>query len=620
MPRQNIRNVAIIAHVDHGKTTLVDELLRQSGQFRQGELKGECIMDSNPLEKERGITILAKNCAIHYTDRKGNDYHINIVDTPGHADFSGEVERVLKMADGVLLLVDAAEGVMPQTRYVLSKALHNGLKPIVVINKLDRPDARPQVILNQTFDLLVDLGAEHHAEDFPVVYASGRNGWAVNTLEEAPTDNTGDVHAIFDAIIEHVPAPDFDGDAPLQVLITSIDYSDYVGRIGIGRVFAGTLKKNQSVAVLDAHGGQSVQKIAQLLQFDGLGRREVDEIAVGDICAVVGLEKFDIGNTLADPEHPVALPHVAVDEPTLHMSFRINDGPFAGQEGKYVTNRHLRQRLERELQSNVALRVDFGDGNDVEVDVAGRGLMHLGILLENMRREGYELCVGKPSVIYKRDGGKIMEPVEMLVLDVPTDCIGSAMQLLGQREAKMIKMDTIAGRTVMDFSIPARGLIGLRNRMMTATRGEAVMHHRFHQYEPVRGEITGRANGVMVATDAGQVTAWALDQLSDRGTMFVVPTDQVYPGQIIGEHCKDNDILVNVAKLKKLSNMRSAGKDTTVVLKAARTMSLETALEYIESDELVEITPTSIRLRKKLLDENERKRSFRKVAMVDVID
>ncbi len=620
MPRQQIRNVAIIAHVDHGKTTLVDQLLRQSGQFRQGELKGECILDSNPLERERGITILAKNCAIHYTDRSGNDYHINIVDTPGHADFSGEVERVLKMADGVLLLVDAAEGVMPQTRYVLSKALHNGLKPIVVVNKIDRPDARPQVILNQTFDLLIDLGAEHHAEDFPVIYASGRHGWAVNNLEDVPSDNTGDIHALFDAIIQHVPVPNFDAAAPLQMLVTSIDYSDYVGRIGIGRVFAGKLVSGQQVAVLDRHGGQSLQKIGQLLQFDGLGRKVVDEIDVGDICAVVGLEKFDIGDTLADPEKPAALPTVTVDEPTLHMSFRINDGPFAGQEGKYVTNRHLRDRLERELQSNVALRVNFGEGNDVEFDVAGRGLMHLGILLENMRREGYELCVGKPAVIYKREGGQTLEPVELLVLDIPTDSIGPAMQLLGDRQAKMIKMDSIGNRTMMEFSIPARGLIGLRNRMLTATRGEAIMHHRFHEYEPVRAEISGRANGVMVATDPGQVTAWALDQLADRGSMFVVPTDQVYQGQIVGEHCKDNDILVNVVKAKRLTNMRAASKDATVVLKAARKMSLEAALEYIESDELVEITPSSIRLRKKILDETQRKRAGRKLAVTDVVD
>ena len=628
MARQQIRNIAIIAHVDHGKTTLVDQLLKQSGQFRTNELKGECIMDSNPLERERGITILAKNCAIHYTARDGNEFHINIVDTPGHADFSGEVERVLKLADGVLLLVDAAEGVMPQTRYVLQKALANGLEPIVVVNKLDRPDARPQVIVNQTFDLLIELGAEDHAEDFPVIYASGRNGWATPDLNHAmrlagkdgyePAEEPGDIHPLFDAIIKHVPVPNFDSTAPLQVLITSLDWSDYVGKIGIGRVFAGTIRRAMQVVSIDRHGEQTTQKIGQLLQFDGLGRREVEQIHVGDICAVVGLEKLDIGDTLADPEHPVALPHVSVDEPTLSMTFRINDGPFAGRDGKYVTSRHLRQRLERELQSNVALRVDFGESNDVEYTVSGRGLMHLGILLENMRREGYELCVGKPTVIYKRVDGVLMEPVELLVVDVPTDAVGPVMQLLGDRRAEMMKMDTHSGnRTMMEFSIPARGLIGLRNRMLTATKGEAIMHHRFHEYQPVRGDITGRANGVMVTMESGQVTAYALDQLADRGTMFVEPTDQVYTGQIVGEHCKDNDILINAVRCKRLTNMRAASKDATVVLKTPRKITLESALEYIENDELVEITPTAVRLRKRILDENDRKREGRKSAAVD---
>jgi GTP-binding protein len=632
--RQQIRNIAIIAHVDHGKTTLVDQLLRQSGQFRSGELKGECIMDSNPLERERGITILAKNCAIHYTSPDGVDFHINIVDTPGHADFSGEVERVLKMADGVLLLVDAAEGVMPQTRYVLSKALQNGLEPIVVVNKIDRPDARPQVIVNQTFDLLVELGAEEHAENFPVIYASGRYGWAVESLEEAmvlaeqskkletaaagesefPPPPPCGIHALFEAIIKHVPAFDLDAGAPLQVLITTIDYNDYVGRIGIGRVFAGTLKAGQTVCSIDRHGKQSMQKIAQLFQFDGLGRVEVDHIVMGDICAVVGLDRVDIGDTLADPEHPVALDTVHVDEPTLHMTFRINDGPFAGREGKYVTSRHLRERLEHELQSNVALRVTGGEGAE-EFDVAGRGLMHLGILLENMRREGYELCVGKPTVIYKRDeAGHLTEPIEALVLDVPTDYLGSAMQLMGDRRAELVKMESYGKRTMMEFTIPARGLIGLRNRMLTATKGTAIMHHRFHKYALTRGDISGRANGVMIATDTGQVTGWALDQLADRGMMFVEPGDQVYEGQIVGEHCKDNDIPVNAVKAKRLTNMRTASKDTTVVLKPARIMSLEAALEYIENDELVELTPNSIRMRKKTLTDVQRRREGRKLS------
>jgi GTP-binding protein len=608
---QLIRNVAIIAHVDHGKTTLVDELLRQSGQFRQGELKGECILDSNPLERERGITILAKNCAIHYTDRTGNDYHINIVDTPGHADFGGEVERVLKMADGVLLLVDAVEGTMPQTRYVLGKALSNGLKPIVVVNKMDRPEERHSQVLNEVFDLLVELGADDHALDFPVVYASGRAGWAVNDPKDRPADGQGDVHALFDAIIKHVPAPKLDAQAPLQVLITTIDYSDYVGRIGIGRVFAGTFKAGQTVTTISREGDRMNQKVAQLYRFDGLGRVEVDQIEVGDICAVVGLEKVDIGDTLADPANPIALPSLPVDEPTLHMTFRVNDSPSAGKEGKYVTSRQVRERLEKELQSNVALRVAF---NGDEFEVSGRGLLHLGILLETMRREGFELTIGKPKVIFKEVDGKRMEPIEMLVIDTPSDSIGSVMQLMGDRRGELLKMDTRGARTYMEFTVPARGLIGLRNRMLTATQGEAVMHHTFFEYGEFRGPIPGRTNGVMVATDNGQVTAWVLDQLSGRGSMFVEPGDQIYEGQIVGEHCKENDIPVNAARAKRLSNMRASAKDSTVVLKAARKMSLEVALEYIENDELVELTPQSIRLRKKVLNENDRKRYNRQFA------
>ena len=635
MVRQQIRNVAIIAHVDHGKTTLVDQLLRQCGQFRPSELVGECILDSNPLERERGITILSKNCAIHYTDRSGSDYHINIIDTPGHADFGGEVERVLKMADGVLLLVDAIDGTMPQTRYVLSKALHNGLKPIVVINKMDRPEARPQAVLNEVFDLLVELGADDHAMDFPVVYASARDGWATTDMDEGlrlaqagraraqqngPAGEAsgtpavqGDVHALFDAIIKHVPVPDLDANGPLQALIVNLDYSDYVGRIGIGRVFSGTLRSGQAIITIDRNGKQTPQRISQLFQFDGLGRKEVDQIDVGDICAVVGLETVDIGDTLADPENPIALPPVHVDEPTLHMTFRINDGPFAGREGKYVTSRQIRERLAKELQSNVALRVADGENGD-EFEVSGRGMLHLGILLENMRREGYELAVGKPQVIFKEENGKKLEPIEDLVVDAPTACIGSVMQLMGDRRAELRKMDTRGGRTYMDFTIPARGLIGLRSRMLTATAGEAVMHHTFADYGPFRGPIAGRANGVMVATDTGMVTAYALDQLADRGVMFVAPGEEVYEGQLIGEHCKDNDIPVNAVKAKRLTNMRSSNKDATVTLKAPRRMALEIALEYIENDELVELTPKSIRLRKRLLKEADRKRHARRLS------
>ena len=617
MTREQIRNVAIIAHVDHGKTTLVDQLLRQSGQLRENEIKGDCILDSNPIERERGITILAKNCAIHYTDRQGNDFHINIVDTPGHADFGGEVERVLRMADGALLLVDAVDGTMPQTRYVLAKALALGIKPIVVINKMDRPEQRHAEVLNEVFDLLVDLGADDHALDFPVVYTSGKDGWATMDPDHLPAAGTLDIHPLFDAIIRHVPAPELDAAAPLQVLITTLDYSDYVGRIGIGRVFAGTFKSGQKVMTIDRNGVQTLQQVSQLFRFEGLGRVEVDHIDVGDICAVVGLEKVDIGDTLADPENPKALPAVHVDEPTLHMTFRINDGPFSGQQGQYVTSRHLKERLEKELQSNVALRVSPGLTLD-EFEVSGRGMLHLGILLENMRREGFELCVGKPKVIYHEVNGEKQEPLEDLVVDVPRDNMGPVMQLMGDRRGELLKVDTRGNLAHMEFLIPARGLIGLRNRMLTATGGEAIMHHTFAKYDKVRGPIPGRANGVLVALEAGRVTAYALDQLADRGMMFVEPGDQVYEGQIVGEHCKDDDVCVNIAKMKKLTNMRASTKDFTVVLKGSRKMSLEAALEYIENDELVELTPQSIRLRKRYLTENERRRYSRRFEEAEV--
>ncbi len=614
MTRQDIRNIAIIAHVDHGKTTLVDQLLRQCGQFRQGELSGDCILDSNPIERERGITILAKNCAIDYTDRDGQHFHINIVDTPGHADFSGEVERVLKMADGALLVVDASEGVMPQTRYVLTKALAQHLRPIIVVNKMDRSEARPREVVNEVFDLLVELGADDHALDFPVVYASGRDG--VAALDPDGMASATDIHDLFETIIRHVPVPDLDASAPLQMLITTLDYSDYVGRIGIGRVFAGTFYAKKDVCVIDRHGKRSIQRVGQLFQFDKLGRREVDRIDVGDLCAVVGLEKFDIGDTLADVDNPVALPTVPVDEPTLHMTFRINDGAFAGREGKYVTNRQLRDRLNRELQSNVALRVD--DRGD-EFVVSGRGLLHLGILLENMRREGFELCVGKPEVIYRRDShGHRTEPIERLIIDVPTASVGSAMQLLGDRRAEMVHMDTRGNRSSLEFMVPSRGLIGLRSRLLTATAGEAVMNHRFEKYDRYRGTIPHRINGAMIATDTGSVTGYALDQLAARGLMFVNPGEAVYEGQVVGEHCKNVDIPVNIVRAKKLTNMRAASKDATVVLKAARQFSLEGALEYIEADELVELTPESIRLRKRYLKEADRKKHVRKFAAVEV--
>lgn len=609
MTRQQIRNVAIIAHVDHGKTTLVDQLLRQSGQFRQGELAGECILDSNPLERERGITILSKNCALNYTDRHGRNFHINIVDTPGHADFSGEVERVLKMADGVLLLVDAFEGVMPQTRYVLSKALALGLRPIVVINKMDRPEARPHEVLDEVFELLIELGADDQALDFPTVYTSARQGWATTEPQELP--EAGTIHAVFDAIIEHIPVPALEANAPVQALITTLDYSDYVGRIGIGRVFAGTLRAKQTIAVINRHGRRTLQRISQLFRFDGLGRQEVDHIDVGDLFAVVGIEQVEIGDILADPEGPASLQTVPVDEPTLHMTFRINDSPFTGREGSLVTSRQLHDRLQRELQSNVALRVEDTDEGFV---VAGRGLLHLGILLENMRREGYELAVGKPEVIYRYDNGERLEPIEHLVVDVPTESVGAVMQLVGERRAEMLKMESRSIRTHLEFTIPARGLIGLRSRVLTATQGEAIMHHRFHTYDGFRGAILGRTNGVMVAMETGQVTAYALDQLADRGIMFAEPGDQVYEGQIVGEHSRGSDIAVNAVRRKNLTNVRSSTKDATVTLKAPRKLALEEALEYIEYDELVELTPQSIRLRKRWLHESDRRRHARKLA------
>jgi len=609
MPRQDIRNIAIVAHVDHGKTSLVDQLLRQSGSLARGELDGELIMDSNPQERERGITILAKNCAIDYTDPRGGRFHINIVDTPGHADFSGEVERVLKMADGVLLLVDAFEGVMPQTRYVLSKALEVGLEPIVVVNKMDRPDARPKEVIEQVFNLLVDLGAEEHAMDFPTIFASAKEGWAREDLADLPAAGAGDIHPLFEAIIRHVPAPQFDASAPLQALVTSLDYNDYVGRIGIGRVFAGTLRPAEAVTVINRAGVHSDQQIGQVLRFEGLGRREVDAIEAGDLFAVVGLEQVDIGDTLADPDDPKPLATLSVDEPTLHMTFRANDGPFAGQEGRFVTNRQLRDRLQKELQSNVALCVeDRGD----EFVVSGRGLLHLGILLENMRREGHELTVGKPEVIFHEEDGRTLEPIERLVVDVAAEHLGAVMQVLGARRAEMLHMETRGSRTLAEFSIPARGLIGLRNRLLTATRGETILHHRFWRYEAHRGLIGGRATGVMVATESGQVTAYALDQLADRGVMFVRPGEQVYEGQIVGECNKDRDISINVVRAKKLTNIRSSTKEASVTLKAARAMMLEGALEYIESDEWVELTPTAVRLRKRWLKENDRKRNARR--------
>ncbi|MCE5185354.1 MAG: translational GTPase TypA [Planctomycetaceae bacterium] len=617
---QHIRNVAIIAHVDHGKTTLVDQLLYQSGMFRNAELdklagtvaSGEhgLIMDSNPLERERGITILSKNCAIQYTAPDGQEYKINIIDTPGHADFGGEVERVLKMADGVLLLVDAFEGPMPQTRFVLTKALQHRLKPIVVVNKVDRSDSRPEDVVNEVFDLFVSLNASDDALDFPIIYASARNGWATTSLDK-PSQN---MHAVYDAIINIVPAPKDDPEQPLQMLVTSLEYSDYVGKIAIGRVFAGTVKQAQPVTLIDTKGNHTQQKILQLYTFDGLTKKNVDEVTAGDICAIAGLDTVDIGNTIACPDEPSALPVIAVDEPTMHMSFRVNDGPFAGREGRYVTGRQVRDRLQKELQTNVALRVDMGQSAD-EFKVSGRGLMHLGILLENMRREGYELCVGKPCVIVHTINGHRHEPIERLVIDTPVDCQSAVISLLGDRRSELVSMEAKSGAddyVHMEFMVPSRGLFGLHARILTATQGRAVMHHTFERYEPMRGSIPQRQAGVLIATETGQVTAYALDGLYDRGIFFIEPGEQIYEGQVVGEHCKDNDIPVNPTRAKQLTNMRASGKDDAAKVRPARKMSLEQTLEYIQEDELVEITPKSIRIRKRLLKEGDRRREGRK--------
>jgi GTP-binding protein len=608
----HLRNVAIIAHVDHGKTTLVDQLLKQSGMFRAGELdklaggQHGLIMDSNPIERERGITILSKNCAVTYHRENGDEVRINIVDTPGHADFGGEVERVLRMADGCLLLVDAAEGPMPQTRFVLSKALEAGLKPLVVINKCDRKDARADEVINEVFDLLVELGAEDEALDFQVVYAAGRDGWASTDLKQPNQD----MRDLFEAIIERVPPAQGDADAPLQMLVTTIDYSEYVGRIGIGRVFNGVIRRGQPVAVLDRHGERRNAKVTKLLGFSGLSRIDAEEVRAGDICAVIGIDKIDIGDTLADPNDPKPLPPVKVDEPTLTMIFRVNDSPFAGQEGTFVTSRQIRDRLLKECEHNVALRVEFGMGD--EFQVSGRGLLHLGILIETMRREGFELAVGKPRVITREVHGKLHEPIEILVVECPNEQVGAVMELVGQRGGIVETMEPRGeSGNYLEFEIPSRGLIGLRSRLLTATQGQAIMHHAFERYAPVTGELPGRGQGVLISLETAPVTAYSLEALSDRGVMFAVPQERVYAGQVVGEHNRENDLTVNITRAKHLTNFREATKEAFVKLKAPRKMGLEACLEYIEDDELVEITPTSVRMRKRLLSESDRKKADR---------
>jgi GTP-binding protein len=616
--RNDIRNVAIIAHVDHGKTTLLDALLRQCGNFRDSQVQQDTILDSNPLERERGITILAKNCAINYVDPKtGETTKINLIDTPGHADFGGEVERVLSMADGAFILVDAAEGPMPQTRFVLKKAFQHELRPIVIINKIDRQDARADQVLNEVFDLFVELGADDEALDFPVIYASGRAGTASWKLDQPGTD----IIPVFEAILRHIPAPHGDPDHSLQIRISSILYNDYVGRIGVGRVYNGRIRTGQQVTVCRREGGQVKTKVQQLQMFDGLGRKNADGGEAGDIVALIGLDQVDIGDTIADFQNPQPLEVTEIEPPTLTMMFKVNDSPFVGREGKYVTSRNLRERLFKELESNVALKVEETENKDA-FKVAGRGLLHLGILIENMRREGYELAIGKPHVIMRRDAesGDLLEPIEYLVVDVPEKNMGGVMELVGNRKGELARMDNRNGQVHLEFTIPARGLIGLRTRMLTATQGQAIMHHNFHEYAPQRGDVPGRANGVMVSMATGSANAFALNNLQERGSMFVEPGDAVYEGQVVAENARDNDMAVNPTTPKKLTNMRTTSSDENIILKPARKMTLEQALEYIEEDELVEVTPASIRLRKTYLTESERKKSGKKSQAVETVE
>ena len=612
--RNDIRNVAIIAHVDHGKTTLVDALLRQSGNFRESQVAQDTILDSNPLERERGITILAKNCAINFTTPDGQAVKINLIDTPGHADFGGEVERVLSMADGAFLLVDAAEGPMPQTRFVLKKAFQHELRPIVVINKIDRPDARAHEVLDEVFDLFVELGADDEALDFPVLYASGRAGTASWSLEEPGKD----IQPVFEALLKHVPAPHGDPEKSLQIQIQTIQYNDYVGRIGVGRIYNGRIKTGQQIKVVKRTGEQVNSRVQQVQVFDGLGRKNADDAEAGDIVALIGLDTVDIGDSICDPQNPQPLQAQEIEPPTLTMMFSVNDSPFAGREGKYVTSRNLRDRLFKELESNVALRVEETSNKDA-IKVSGRGLLHLGILVENMRREGYELSISKPHVIlHKDDDGNLQEPIEYLVVDVPEKNLGGVMELVGNRKGELVRMDNRAGSVHLEFTIPARGLIGLRTRMLTATQGTAIMHHNFYEYAPIRGDVPGRANGVMISMAGGNANAFALNNLQERGVMFVEPGNAVYEGQVVAENARDSDMTVNPTTAKKLTNMRTTSSDENIILKPARKMTLEQALEYIEEDELVEVTPQNIRLRKELLTENARKKAGRKKVVEEI--
>lgn len=593
----NIKNIAIIAHVDHGKTTLVDQILKQCSVFRKNQVVRERFLDSNDLERERGITILAKNISIPY-----KDYKINVIDTPGHADFGGEVERVLKMADGVLLLVDSFEGPMPQTRFVLEKALSIHLKPIVVINKIDRPDNRPEEVLNEIYDLFIDLDADENQLEFPVLYASGRDGWAVRNLND-PKEN---LTPLLDSIINDLPSPKVE-EGSLQIQITSLDYNDYVGRIGIGRVFRGELDITKKLSIIKRDGKVHDANLKQIFVFDGLNRKEVQKVQCGDICALVGIEDIDIGDTVADADNPEPLPIIEVDEPTISMTFTVNNSPFYGKEGKFVTSRQLRDRLFQELEHNVALRVEE-TGSPDSFKVSGRGILHLSILIENMRREGFELQVREPKVIYKEINGKKAEPIEVLVVDVPSEYAGKVIELVGQRRGELVKMENKGNLQKLEFHIPSRGLMGLRTKVLTATSGEGIMHHRFYQYEYFKGAINKSKNGVIISMEEGPATAYAIDSLQDRGSFFIEPGELVYKGQIIGEHSKEMDIEVNIQRGKKLTNMRASGSDKAIKITPPIKFSLEEALEYIQEDEMVEVTPKSIRLRKLYLDPLERRR------------
>ncbi|MCQ2378897.1 MAG: translational GTPase TypA [Victivallaceae bacterium] len=594
-----IRNIAIIAHVDHGKTTLVDQIMRQSKLFRDNEEMVDCFLDSNDLERERGITILSKNISILYKNVK-----INVIDTPGHSDFGGQVERVLKLADGVLLLVDSAEGPMPQTRFVLDKALRLGLRPLVVINKIDKPDARPDAVQNKVFDLFCELNASDEQLDFPTLYASGRDGWAVRDL----ADPRESITPLLDAILEHVPAPKA-VEGPVVAQVATLDYSSFVGRIGIGRVYRGELDLKRPMVIIKRDGTTRPAEIKQLFTFEGLGRKEVERVSCGDLCAIVGVTDIDISDTICDVECPEPMPAIAIDEPTISMTFRINDSPFFGKEGKYVGSRQLRERLYREIERDVALRVEDLPGGDA-FKVSGRGVLHLAILIETMRREGYELSVAKPQVICKEIDGVKQEPIERLSIDVPDEYAGKIIELAGLRRGELIQMESRGSRQLVEFFIPTRGLIGLRSKALTASCGEAVVSSIFDHYEPMKGSIPSRQNGVMVSMAGGKAIPFAIDGLQQRGEFFIEPGVECYEGMIVGEHCKEGDLVVNVQRAKQLTNLRAAGSDRNMKIAPARKLSLEQALEYINDDELVEVTPKSLRLRKLYLSELERRRRY----------